>query len=87
MIEAKRIQLKDGLTKIIIKQILENLTQKKIMNSEESEAIQEENSTRADQARALIDSVVKKGPTACQTMVATIKDCDVSLYNNLALGS
>ncbi|KAG8001966.1 hypothetical protein GBF38_012268, partial [Nibea albiflora] len=50
----------DKVTKAVIKQLLDDILEDGIINDGEKESIVEENPTRADQARALIDTVKKE---------------------------
>ncbi|KAF5921108.1 hypothetical protein HPG69_018508, partial [Diceros bicornis minor] len=46
--------------------LLDELLEKRVLNQEEMEKVRAENATVMDKARALIDSVIRKGPQACQ---------------------
>ncbi|XP_017547313.1 caspase-8-like [Pygocentrus nattereri] len=81
-----RIELKKGLSLTVIKQLLDDLTNKRVLNEEEAETILESNAARADKARDLIDSVKKKGCVASEIMIAKLKVYDEHLYNKLELG-
>lgn len=66
-------------------QLLDDLGQDGVLNDGERESIIEENGTRADMARSLIDIVKKKGDKASSKMIAYIQSRDSSLYEKLGL--
>lgn len=72
-------------TKPVIKQLLGDLLTEKILNDMESESIEEEYTARADKAKALIDTVRKKGDAASERMIAHLKRRDPALYTTLGL--
>ncbi|KAM9453947.1 caspase a-like isoform 1-T1 [Salvelinus alpinus] len=75
----------DSVTKPVIKQLLDDLLEDKVLNDEETESVTEENSTRAEQARCLIDMVRKKGSKASEKMIARIQERDPVLYDKMSL--
>ncbi|XP_052412135.1 caspase-22 isoform X2 [Carassius gibelio] len=83
VLEQLRIQLKDGLTEAVIKNLLDDLQDKKVLGNEEIEEIVQKTKTRADQARDLIDGVRRKGRKASEIMLTCLKDRDNYLYKNL----
>uniref|UniRef100_A0A3Q0SGD4 Caspase a n=1 Tax=Amphilophus citrinellus TaxID=61819 RepID=A0A3Q0SGD4_AMPCI len=68
-----------------IKQLLDDLVEGGVLNDGESESIREDNGTRADMARDLIDIVRKKGDKASSKMITYIQKRDSSLYEKLGL--
>lgn len=82
-----RNQLRDGLTEAVIKNLLDDLQDKKVLGSEEVEVIVQKTQTRADQARDLIDGVSRKGTKASEIMFTCLKDIDNCLYDNLNIDS
>uniref|UniRef100_A0A8K9VGM3 Caspase-1 n=1 Tax=Oncorhynchus mykiss TaxID=8022 RepID=A0A8K9VGM3_ONCMY len=77
----------DSVTKPVIKQLLDDLLEDKVLNDEETESVTEENSTRAEQARCLIDMVRKKGSKASDKMIARVQERDPGLYDKMAPSS
>ncbi|TMS07762.1 Caspase-1 [Larimichthys crocea] len=82
-----RTKFVDKVTKPVIKQLLDDILEDGIINDGEKESIAEENPTRADQARALIDTVKKKGDNASWKFIAHIKRRDGALYSEVGLSS
>ncbi|XP_022623279.1 caspase-1-like [Seriola dumerili] len=70
----------------LIKELLDDLLKAKIVNDGQSESILEENPTRADKARGLIDTVRRKGDAASRVMIAHLHRRDPELYSQLGLG-
>lgn len=64
-----RIQLRDGLTVPVIKSLLDDLREDKVLGSEEIEEILQKTKTRTDQARDLIDYVRRKGRKASEILL------------------
>ncbi|XP_021176814.2 caspase-1 isoform X1 [Fundulus heteroclitus] len=69
----------------VIKQLLDCLLDDGVLNDGEKESILEENHSRADKARQLIDKVKKKGAEASKRMIAHLQDKDKTLYGVLGL--
>ncbi|XP_044113693.1 caspase-1-like isoform X2 [Neovison vison] len=65
--------------------LLDELLDKKVLNQEEMERVRCENATTMDKARALIDSIIRKGPQACQILIAFICAEDSFLAEKLEL--
>nr|ARM65445.1 caspase 1 [Totoaba macdonaldi] len=82
-----RTKFVDKVTKTVIKQLLDDILEDGIINDGEKESIVEENPIRADQARALIDTVKKKGDNASWKLIAHIKRRDGTLYSEVGLSS
>ncbi|XP_067450972.1 uncharacterized protein [Thunnus thynnus] len=70
---------------VLIKQLLDDLLVHCVMYDEEIDFILENNITRADKARCLIDIVRKKGDEASRTMIALLQHRDPALYTTLGL--
>lgn len=87
VLEQLRIKLKDGFTEAVIKNLLDDLRDKKVLGNEEIEEIVQKTKTRADQARDLIDGVRRKGTKASEIMLTCLKDRDNCLYDNLNIDS
>ncbi|KAK2498643.1 hypothetical protein MC885_007809 [Smutsia gigantea] len=71
----------------VINALLDELLEKKVLNQEEMEKVKCENATVMDQARALIDSVIRKGTQACQIFINHIREEDSHLAETLGLTS
>ncbi|XP_014640507.1 PREDICTED: caspase-1-like [Ceratotherium simum simum] len=67
--------------------LLDELLEKRVLNQEEMEKVRAENATVMDKARALIDSVIRKGPQACQICISHICEDDCHLAGVLGLSS
>lgn len=74
-----------GVSEPVIKLLLDNLVKDGVLNGMESESILEENGSRADKARCLIDIVKKKGDKASSKMIVHLKSGDSSLCEKLGL--
>ncbi|XP_044210491.1 caspase a-like isoform X1 [Thunnus albacares] len=77
----------EKVSKEVIKQLLDDLLEDSFMNDGEKDSVLEENSSRADQARCLIDLVRKKGDEASRKMIAQLQCRDPSLHKTLGLSS
>lgn len=71
----------------IINGSLDELLQKKVLNQEEMENIRFENATVMEKARALIDSLIRKGNRACQIYISYICEEDPHLAETLGISS
>lgn len=71
----------------VINALLDELLEKKVLNQGEMERVKCANATVMDQARALIDSVILKGPRACQICIDHICEEDSHLAGMLGLAS
>ncbi|XP_025749719.1 caspase-1-like isoform X2 [Callorhinus ursinus] len=67
--------------------LLDELLEKRVLNQEETERVQYENATVTDKARALIDSVVRKGSQACNIFICYIREEDSFLAEKMGLSS
>ncbi|CAL8390392.1 unnamed protein product [Boreogadus saida] len=68
-----------------IKGLLDDLWQQKVFSTEEKDSVMEEQRSRADQARCLIDMVISKGKRASQAMIDSMKKRDEHLCSTLGL--
>ncbi|XP_017400290.1 caspase recruitment domain-containing protein 17-like [Cebus imitator] len=65
--------------------LLDELLEKMALNQEEMEKVKRENATVMDKARALVDSVIRKGALACQIFITCICEEDSHLAGTLGL--
>lgn len=65
----------------VINQLLDDLFEDGVLNEGEKDSILEENKTRADKARSLIDAVRRKGQVTCKKMMSHIQKRDPSLFD------
>uniref|UniRef100_A0A665UAA2 Caspase-1-like n=1 Tax=Echeneis naucrates TaxID=173247 RepID=A0A665UAA2_ECHNA len=84
-LERVRPEFAQRASTALIKQLVDDLLSDKVLNDGEGESILEENPTRADKARCLIDTVRKKGNEASKKMIAHIHKRDSSLHTELGL--
>lgn len=73
------------VSKDLINQLLDDILEDQIVNEGEKDSIVEENTSRADKARCLIDTVKRKGDKASQMLIACIQSRDPTLYSELGL--
>eukprot|EP00064_Thunnus_orientalis_P004040 superscaffoldBa00000353_g4051 len=87
--ELRKVRTKfvEKVSKEVIKQLLDDLLEDSFMNDGEKDSVLEENSSRADQARCLIDLVRKKGDEASRKMIAQLQCRDPALHKTLGLSS
>nr|XP_040041425.1 caspase a [Gasterosteus aculeatus aculeatus] len=71
----------------LIKQLLDDLLDNGILNDGQKDSILEENGTKADRARNLIDVVKAKGNKASEILIASLESRDSSLFSELGLSS
>ncbi|CAK6982286.1 caspase a-like%2C partial, partial [Scomber scombrus] len=76
-----------GVNSTVIKQLLEDLIHDGIVNDGEADSILEDNSTKTDRARTLIDIVMRKGDKASRKFIDHLYERDPILYKNLRLSS
>ncbi|XP_062390089.1 caspase a-like isoform X2 [Sardina pilchardus] len=81
-----RVKFVEKVTKSVLKQLLDDLRDDRVLNEEEMESVLEEHKARADQARYLIDMVRKKGNKSSERMIKRIQERDGNLYDELSLG-
>uniref|UniRef100_A0A3Q3GX54 Caspase a n=2 Tax=Kryptolebias marmoratus TaxID=37003 RepID=A0A3Q3GX54_KRYMA len=77
----------DKVSKEMINQLLDGLLADGVFNSEQKDSVLEENDSRADKARALIDKVRQKGPVASRKMIDWLEQKDPMLHKELGLSS
>uniref|UniRef100_A0A3Q2CE51 Caspase-1-like n=1 Tax=Cyprinodon variegatus TaxID=28743 RepID=A0A3Q2CE51_CYPVA len=77
----------DKVSKEGIKQLLDGLLDDGVLNDGEKDSVLEENVSRADRARSLIDIVKKKGNQASRKMIAQLQSIDPTLHSELGLSS
>ncbi|XP_058489622.1 caspase a isoform X2 [Solea solea] len=80
-----RSKFVEKASKELINQLLDLLLEDRILNDGEKDSIIEENNSRANRARCLIDTVKKKGDIPSQKMIAHIQTKDPTLYCELGL--
>ncbi|KAM7395429.1 hypothetical protein PAMA_006943 [Pampus argenteus] len=87
--ELQRVRTKfvDKVTKEVINQLLDDILEDHIVNDGEKDSILQENNSRADKARCLIDTVRRKGDEASRKMIAHLQHRDPTLYTTLGLSS
>ena len=85
--ELARVRSKfvDKVSKEIISQLLDDILEDGVVNDGEKDRILEENNSRADKARSLIDAVKRKGDKASAKMIARLQNRDPTLYSELGL--
>ncbi|KAM3875192.1 caspase a [Diretmus argenteus] len=71
----------------VIKGLLDDLLEDKILNDDEKEYVLEENNGRADRARCLIDLVKKKGDKSSRKMIDHLEERAPELHSELKLSS
>lgn len=71
----------------VLRQLLDDLSEDRVLNEEEMESVIEEHKARTDKARCLIDMVRKKGPKASEKMIKRIQERDENLYDELGVAS
>ncbi|XP_037360249.1 caspase-1-like [Talpa occidentalis] len=87
VLREKRKQFVRSVGSGTINGLLDELLEKRVLNQEEMEKIKVENATVMDKARALMDSVLRKGPRACQICIDFICEDDSHLAGTLGLSS
>ncbi|XP_016062165.1 PREDICTED: caspase-1-like [Miniopterus natalensis] len=87
VLKEKRKAFIQSVTPGTINGLLDELLEKKVLNQEEMEKVRNENTTVMDKARALIDSVTRKGPQASQICIIYICEEDSHLADKLGLSS
>ncbi|KAM9733610.1 caspase-1-like [Menidia menidia] len=80
-----RLNFVGKVSKGVLKDLLDGLLEDGVLNEGEVESILEENSTKKDKARSLIDSVRMKGSTASRKMIVRLEIIDPTLYSELGL--
>ncbi|XP_033986890.1 caspase-1-like [Trematomus bernacchii] len=87
--ELKRIRVTfvDSANRELIKELLDGLLEDGVLNDGQKDSILEENPSTKDKARALIDTVKKKGDAASNKMIALLLSKDPTLHAALGLSS
>ncbi|KAL7400807.1 hypothetical protein ABVT39_018180 [Epinephelus coioides] len=75
----------EKVSKVLIKQLLDDLLEDGILNDGQKDSIVEEYNTTADKARILLDTVKRKGDKASRKLIAHIHSRDSTLYSELGL--
>lgn len=71
----------------VIKSLLDDLREDKVLGSEEIEEILQKTKTRTDQARDLIDYVRRKGRKASEILLKSLEKRDKLFYEGLNIDS
>ncbi|KIA90967.1 hypothetical protein OA88_22690 [Flavobacterium sp. JRM] len=69
----------------VMEQMLQDLLRFEVINPCEAEAIWEENATRSDKARALIDTVRRKGDIASCLFAGSVVSSDLELAKEMGV--
>ncbi|XP_064159205.1 caspase a-like [Anguilla rostrata] len=80
-----RREFVDRVSKDVVVQLLDDLLEDGVINDGEKEAVIEENGSRAERARHLIDKVQKKGPKASGKLISRLSERDPNLCELLKL--
>uniref|UniRef100_A0A3P9P935 CARD domain-containing protein n=1 Tax=Poecilia reticulata TaxID=8081 RepID=A0A3P9P935_POERE len=80
-----RSEFVERVSEEILKQLLDGLLSDGVFNPSEKEEILQKIQTRADEARATIDAVMKKGKRASDIMIQRLQLIDPTLSNQLGL--
>ncbi len=80
-----RKQFVKNVSEEVINQLLDDLLCDRVVNDGEKNSILQSNSTIANRARSLIDTVMKKGDAASWKMINHLKSNDPTLHSNLGL--
>ena len=75
----------DKVSQELISQLLDDLLEGGVLNEGEKDSILEENKSRANKARSLIDTVKKKGEVASKKMITYLQNRDSTLHDELGL--
>ncbi|XP_047433745.1 uncharacterized protein LOC125003698 isoform X2 [Mugil cephalus] len=82
-LKSVRVEFINRVSDPVLKNLLDELLQKEVINSSELEEMQA--LSKADKARKLIDTVVKKGPEACKVMIDAFRILDPFVFETLNL--
>ncbi|XP_063762631.1 caspase a-like isoform X1 [Eleginops maclovinus] len=82
-----RVKFVGSVDKELIKELLDDLLDDGVLNDGQKDSILEENSSTKDKARALIDTVRKKGDSASRKMIAFLQSRDSTLHSELFVSS
>ncbi len=75
----------DSVSKELISQLLDDILTDGIVNDGEKDSIVEENDSKRDRARCLIDTVRRKGDKASRMLIDYIHKRDPTLHSELGL--
>uniref|UniRef100_A0A096MB89 Caspase a n=1 Tax=Poecilia formosa TaxID=48698 RepID=A0A096MB89_POEFO len=75
----------EKVSKALIKQLLDDLLEDRLLNDGETDSVLEDNTGKADMARCLIDMVRRKGDKASRKMIEHLENRDPTLYSELGL--
>ncbi|XP_059563912.1 caspase-1-like [Myotis daubentonii] len=87
VLKEKRKVFIQSVTEGTINGLLDDLLEERVVNQEEMEKVRHENDTVMDKARALIDSVTRKGAKASQACIDHICEIDSHLAEKMGLPS
>uniref|UniRef100_A0A8C5B0V1 CARD domain-containing protein n=1 Tax=Gadus morhua TaxID=8049 RepID=A0A8C5B0V1_GADMO len=82
-----RSEFVKGVSDPVIKCLLDDLWQQKVFSTEEKDSVIEDQKSKVDRARCLIDMVMGKGERASQAMIDSMKKRDEHLCSTLGLMS
>ena len=68
-----------------LKGVLDDLLEREVLSSDDKDCVAEDQTSRVDRARCLIDMVMRKGEKASQEMIDCILERDRELYITLGL--
>ncbi|XP_034087089.1 caspase recruitment domain-containing protein 8-like isoform X2 [Gymnodraco acuticeps] len=80
-----RPELVRNMSRELINQLLDDLLMDGVLNDGEKDSVLQENDTRADRARCLIDMVKRKGRAASRKIICHIQSRDPTLSADLGL--
>uniref|UniRef100_A0A8C4ZZG0 CARD domain-containing protein n=1 Tax=Gadus morhua TaxID=8049 RepID=A0A8C4ZZG0_GADMO len=80
-----RSEFVKGVSDPVIKGLLDDLWQQKVFSTEEKDYVIEDQKSKVDRARCLIDMVMGKGERASQAMIDSMKKRDQHLCSTLGL--
>ncbi|XP_032446457.1 caspase-1-like isoform X1 [Xiphophorus hellerii] len=75
----------EKVSKALIKQLLDDLLEDRLLNDGETDSVLEDNTGKADMARCLIDMVRRKGDRASRKMIQHLENRDPTLHSELGL--
>lgn len=87
MLSEVRTKFVEKVSSAVLKQLLDDLNEDRVLNEEEMESVVEEHKARTDKARCLIDMVRKKGDKASEKLIRRIQERDENLYDELGVAS
>ncbi|XP_067362974.1 caspase a-like isoform X1 [Channa argus] len=77
----------DAVSLAVLKQLLDDLLEDGVLNDGEKDSVLEDNPTKSDRARCLIDITKRKGNEASRKMIAHLQKRDQTLFSALGLAS